>query len=161
MTNPYAWLFLSALSVFSVIFGVWTWYASKQRKEISILCKSDEIIKAGKQRINGLNVTFDGREIEDLTSTKFYIWNSGNQVLHNADIVPSKPLRIHTEKATILDAQILRVSDDTNAFMIASASDEIITIAFDFVEKGDGLLVQVLHTGNLVILSFLDVAQLP
>lgn len=154
MNNPYAWLFLSVLSIFSVIFAIWTWCAGKQRKEISIHCKSNEIIKAGKQRIQKLNVMFDGRAIEDLTSTKFYIWNSGNQVLHNADIVQSKPLRIHTEKATILDAQILRVSDDTNVFEIASASDKEITLVFDYVEKGKGVLVQVLHTGNPLDLTF-------
>ena len=154
MTNPYAWLFLSAITVVSFVFAVWSWYATKPRKEISIHCKTDEIIKAGQQKIKKLEVMFDGNAIEDLSSTKFYIWNSGNQVLSNSDIVPSKPLKIYTDSSKILDVQILRVTDETNLFEIASASGNQVTLAFDYVEQGGGVLVQVLHTGNSSELVF-------
>ena len=75
MANPYAWLFLSGISVVSAVFGVWTWIAGKQRKEISIQCKSDVLIKAGKQQIKDLEILYNGKQIADLSSTKFYIWN--------------------------------------------------------------------------------------
>lgn len=155
MNDPYAWFFLSILSVFSVFFGICTWYAGKQRKELSIHCKSDILIKAGKQRIPKLDILYDGNEIDDLSSTKFYIWNSGNQVLHNTDIVSSKPLRIYADDdAKILDVQIIRVSDTTNAFGIAEKTGSSAQFDFEYVDHGDGILVQVLHTGDPLKLIF-------
>ena len=34
MTNPYAWAFLGACTIFSVVFGIWQWYKSKRKKEL-------------------------------------------------------------------------------------------------------------------------------
>ena len=59
----------------------------KKTKEISIDYSSNDIIKQGKQLIPNLKIEFDCKRIEDLTSTTYYIWNSGNEVLNNADIV--------------------------------------------------------------------------
>lgn len=154
MNNPYAWLFLSVLSIFSVIFGVWTWLAGKQRKEISIQCKSDILIKAGKNQIKKLDVLYDGNPIADLTSSKFYIWNSGNQVLQKTDIVAARPITIRAKKANLLDVMVLRMSDPTNAFQINTVSEQEAKVDFEYVESGDGVLVQVLHTGNFLDLEF-------
>lgn len=151
MNNPYAWLFLSALSIFSVVFGIYTWYASKQRKEISMHYVSDVLVKAGKQQVKNLEILYNGKPIADLTSTKFYIWNSGNQVLYNSDIVSSRPLSICADNATcILDTQILKVSDSTNAFCVFSQNANSARFDFDYVEPGAGILVQVLHTGESI-----------
>ena len=154
MNNPYAWLFLSALSIFSVIFGIWTWCAGKQRKEISFDCRSDILIKAGKQQIKKLDVFYNGNSIADLTSSKFYIWNSGNQVLQRDDIVTARPIAIRSEKAKMLDAQILRMSDPTSAFQINAVSEQEINVDFEYMESGDGVLIQILHTGDFLDLDF-------
>lgn len=154
MTNPYAWLFLSALTIFSVVFGVWSWCAGKQRKEISIEIKSDILIKAGKQQIKKLDVRYDGNPIADLTSSKFYIWNSGNQVLQCSDIVTARPMMIQSSNAVILDAQIIMMNEDTNAFKIRSTTDHQVIIEFEYFEGGDGVVVQVLHTGDALNLEF-------
>lgn len=154
MNNPYAWLFLSVLSIFSVIFGVWSWFAGKHRKEISVQCKSDILIKAGKKHINKLDVQYDGKSIDELSSSKFYIWNSGNQMLQNADIVQARPITISSNTATILDAQIVRVSEETNAFVINIISDKQVNVDFEYIEAGNGVLVQILHTGDSLDLVF-------
>lgn len=155
MNNPYAWLFLSALSIFSVIFGIWTWCAGKQRKEISIECKSDVLIKAGKQQIKSLEILYNGKQIADLSSTKFYIWNSGNQVINREDIVTARPISISADSTVnILDAQILKVSDMTNKFTICERNENYVRFDFEYVEQGTGILVQLLHTGDPLNLKF-------
>lgn len=154
MNDPFAWFILSALSVFSVAFGIWTWFAGKQRKEISVQCKSDILIKAGKNQIKKLDVLYDGNPIADLTSSKFYIWNSGNQVLQKNDIVTARPIAICSEKAKLLDVQILRMSDPTSAFRINTVSDREINVDFEYMEGGDGVLIQILHTGDFLDLKF-------
>ena len=155
MNNPYTLLFLAVISIFSTVFGVYTWCAGKQRKELSVYYKSDVLIKAGKQRIPKLGIQYDGKEIDDLSSTKLYIWNSGNQVLNNSDIVSSRPPRvISTNNARLLDVQIIRSSDITNAFSISQKNENTAQLGFEYVDHGDGILVQILHTGNYSDLEF-------
>lgn len=155
MANPYAWLFLSGISVVSAVFGVWTWIAGKQRKEISIQCKSDVLIKAGKQQIKDLEILYNGKQIADLSSTKFYIWNSGNQVINDEDIVSTRPICISADSTVnILDAQILKVSDPTNQFTICEQSENYIRLDFEYIEQGAGILIQLLHTGDPLNLKF-------
>ena len=48
MTNPYAWAFLGACTIFSVVFGIWQWYKSKRKKELSCYKNSYTIVKGGK-----------------------------------------------------------------------------------------------------------------
>lgn len=50
MTNPYAWAFLGACTIFSVVFGIWQWYKSKRKKELSCYKNSYTIVKGGKSR---------------------------------------------------------------------------------------------------------------
>lgn len=155
MNNPYTLLFLAVISIFSTIFGIYTWCAGKQRKELSVYYKSDILIKAGKQRIPKLDILYDGNEIDDLSSTKLYIWNSGNQVLNNSDIVSSRPPRVvSANNATLLDVQIIRSSDTTNAFSISQKNENAAQFDFEYIDHGDGILVQILHTGNYSDIEF-------
>lgn len=93
MSNPYAWSVLSLCTVFSLIFAIYTWIVGRKTKEISVDYFSNEIIKQGKNPISKLNIEFEGKPIQDLTSTVFYIWNSGSEVINHDDVV-EKALKI-------------------------------------------------------------------
>ena len=54
MNNPYAWLFLSLITIFSFAFAIYTWIAGKKAKELSNDYLSNDIIKQGKQPISKL-----------------------------------------------------------------------------------------------------------
>lgn len=149
MGNPIAWAILSVLSVFSTVFAIYTWIAGKKRKQFSVSCRSNEIIIAGKSNIDKLQITYDNQNITDLSCTKFYIWNSGNTVLNASDIVISRPVRIKsTGDAVILSAEIVRVSEETNNFAIRSITNQLIEMSFDYVDHGEGFVLQILHTGK-------------
>ena len=113
MSNPYAWLILSFCTIFSVVCAIYTWIVGKRTKEISIDYYSNDIIQPGKQPIPKLSIEFDGQKIEDLTATTFYIWNSGNDVINNTDIV-GETLKIECKSDKILDTQIIKQSDHIN-----------------------------------------------
>ena len=44
MNNPYAWLFLSLITIFSFAFAIYTWIAGKKAKELSNDYLSNDII---------------------------------------------------------------------------------------------------------------------
>ena len=149
MGNPIAWAILSLLSVFSTVFAIYTWIAGKKRKQFSVSCRSNEIIIAGKSNIDRLQIRYDDQDISDLSCTKFYVWNSGNTVLNASDIVSSRPICIkNTGSAIILNAEIVRVSDETNNFVIKSSTEQAVEVSFDYVDHGEGFVMQILHSGD-------------
>lgn len=155
MNNPVAWLILSLISVVSFVFGIYTWITGKRRKEISVSDISYVIIKAGKSQVPKLDVIYDGVSIDNLTVTKFYIWNSGNDVINASDIVESKKLSIHSSNdAYILDAQVLNVVDPSNKMCIVSVDPDRVIIDFDYIDQGEGCLIQLLHAGSAEELHF-------
>lgn len=148
MENPYAWAVLSMCTIVALIFAIYTWFAGKKKKEISYFKSTFKVVKAGKSVIPKLDLLYDGQNIDDLTITKYAIWNSGNEVLNWSDIVIVSPLRIICNNAKILDVQIIEQSDETNAFKILDKKDNYVKIEFDYVNINDGIVIQILHTGD-------------
>lgn len=148
MESPISWAALSLLAIFSTLFSIYTWIVGNKFKQFSVSCKTNEIITCGQAKINKLNIKYDGCDISDLSSSKFYIWNSGNVVIKYADIVTSRPLCIkNTGNAQILDVQIVCQSDESNNFSVAVVKDGLVQIAFDYIDHGEGVVLQILHTG--------------
>lgn len=148
MGNPVAWILLSLCTIFSVIFAIYTWIVGNRRKEISVDYSSNDIIKQGKQPIPKLDIKFEDKIIQDLSSTIFYIWNSGNDIINIQDIVTTKGLKIRGDKNQILDAQVIKQSDESNAFIVSKCTSEAVEIEFDYIDSGEGVKLQVLHTGS-------------
>lgn len=150
MNNPYAWAFLGACTIFSVLFGIWQWFKSKRKKELSCYRNHYRIVKGGKSLFPDLELKYKDEKIEELVITKYAIWNSGNEVLHKEDIVEIKPLQVYCseENTRILDVKILQESEDTNQFVIAGVNKECARIDFDYIAPKDGIVVQIMHTGE-------------
>lgn len=145
MSNPYAWSVLSLCTVFSLIFAIYTWIVGRKTKEISVDYFSNEIIKQGKNPISKLNIEFEGKPIQDLTSTIFYIWNSGSEVINHEEVV-EKSLKIKCKSESFLDVQVIRQSDDSNNFSVMNVTSTNIEVIFDYMDSGEGVRLQILHT---------------
>ena len=150
MENPYAWAVLSICTIVALIFAVYTWIVGKKKMELSCFHNTFRVVKAGKSVIPKLSLSYEGQAIDDLTVTKYVIWNSGNEVLNRSDIVQVCPLQIVCDdNAQILDAQIIVQSDETNAFKILEKKDKCVKLEFDYANVDDGIILQILHTGDV------------
>ena len=150
MQNPYAWAVLSLCTVISVLFAMWAYGRGKRKLEISYYSTTNEIVRDGKYLIPDLIVLYREEAINNLTATRYAIWNSGTEVLNNSDIVASVPLQILSDDSSgnILDAIIIEQSEETNMFRIIEKTPQCIKINFDYANTLDGIVVQVLHTGT-------------
>lgn len=149
MGNPYAWLFLALCTVASLFFAIYTWIKGKKTKEISIDNYTNEIVKMGKSPINKLEMKFDGKAIQELSSTIYFLWNSGSDVINASDMVGKKPIKIICEDEQFLNVKILKQSDESNSFQITDFNAANIEISFDYMDSGEGVKIQILHTGNV------------
>ncbi len=145
MQNPIAWLILSICTILSLLFCV----IGKTKKEISFAKSSYSIVKNGANKISKLELYFNKAQIEDVTITKFAIWNSGNTTIKKDDIVRKEPLRVISKgSANILEVSILVENDTSNEFDVNLVNQKTAEIYFDYVDKGNGITMQVIHDGK-------------
>ena len=157
-SNTYVWAILAICSLIGIpsfLFAIYTWIKSKKKKLFSIAKTKYQIIRTGKNVIEDLKLSFREKEIEDLTITKLAIWNSGNQEIRQEDIASEGPLRIiSTGDANILAVSILTQSDPSNQFLVTLKNEKEALIQFEYVNCKDGIVLQVLHSGDSANITF-------
>ena len=148
MTSPYAWAILALVAIASLVYAIVCQQKNKEKKEFSYVKKSVSLIIGNKSKYEKLSVFYDGEQIEDLTVSSFTIWNSGNRTLFGNDMVETKELTISVKNNhAILDTNLIAQTEETNRFSIKQIDNQTVKIFFDYADKKDGLVLQVIHTG--------------
>lgn len=80
-----AWIFLALIAIASFAFSIYSHFSNNRKKELSVFISSFEIIKYGTSPIPGLELKYQGRLFDNLTISKFILWNSGNKGIDKSD----------------------------------------------------------------------------
>lgn len=150
LQNPIWGYILAVLGLAaSIYYGV----KSKRVKRISFLKRTRRLVLPRDIITPELHIFFGDKELSDISVSFFTIWNSGNEIIQHDDIVLSKPLEIKpTGNGEILEAQIIKKNDDSCLFNVTTEGNKT-RIDFDYTEPSEGILLQVIHTGDLQDLS--------
>ena len=135
---------ITAIMLFLALFSILLTIKTIRKKEISYIADSHSIIE--EWNFSRLKVLFDKEEVGSLTLTTFVIWNSGNACIKEADIVDS--IKIGANQEQILDARIHYQTGSENKFQLIEKMNEI-QISFDHIEKAEGVIIFVFHTGKI------------
>ena len=147
MQNPAVQAVLAICTITGTIFGIWGFAISRRRKEISYAVESFVLVKKNKSTIPKMKLLFDNRQVESLTATNITLWNSGNDAIQRGDIVKDKPLILSApDTVEILDVQVMKQNEESNLFSVEMV-DGTPTIDFDYMNKKEGAVLQVYHTG--------------
>lgn len=114
-----------------------------QRRALRLIGRDDRALP------NEVEIRFDGRPVERLTKTHIVFWNSGKVILRGSDIVDLDPLRCDfSDESQVLAVRVLKSSRPTNQFAAKIDSGKLnrILLAFDYLDPGDGVLLEILHT---------------
>lgn len=154
MSNPYAWTFLAIITITSFVYAIICQQKNKEKKEFSFSRQSNILISEKKSIFSKLSITYDNKPIDDLCVSQYAIWNSGNRTLNASDIVDSKELTISvSEGNTILDVEIIANTETTNNFSVEKNDENRVIVRFDYADKKDGIVIQIIHTGTTKDLS--------
>lgn len=154
MNNSYAWAILSILTIVSFVYAIVTQRINKEKRMFSYAQRSYSLIKSKKSNFGKLSVTYDGQPIENFCVSEYIVWNSGNRTINSGDMVASKEITFRTnDENKILDAEIINVSEKTNGFEIKNQEEQSLQILFDYVDKKEGFVVQIMHTGSMEDIS--------
>lgn len=150
--SDFLWVILSIgtlLAIPSTIFTIYTWRRGRKKSEFSTVKTSYKIISSEKKTSEKMVFLYDGKSINDLSVSKIAIWNSGNNEIRKEDIVSDCPLRIISQgDSTILDAEIIIQSDPADKFSVSSIDSNAVELGFDYVNKNDGIVVQIFSCGD-------------
>ena len=149
MDSPIAWAILAIIAIVSFIYAIICQQKNKEKKEFSFCLKSNHLIRGKRSKFEKLSITYDGQQIEDLCVSKFTVWNSGNRTLNRTDMVESKELTISvTDECRILDVELIACSDETNGFSVKIENEHTVKVLFEYADKKDGAVIQIIHTGT-------------
>ena len=100
-----------------------------------------------------MEVLFEGKRVPALSVSRIAIWNAGTETLRGSDVAPRDPLCIlHPSSADILKVKIIESSRTALevALTATSADQNSGQITFEFLDPGDGFLLEVVHTSTSV-----------
>jgi hypothetical protein len=102
-----------------------------------------------------LQLTFRCRQVPRFTITQLLFWNAGNQAIRSADFAKASQFRIEFPGTLqLFDAKITAVSARETAVTLGEAiespeaSTRTIPIGFDYFDRGDGFILQLIHDGD-------------
>lgn len=96
-------------------------------------------------------IAYKGTTVPRLSSAEVILWNSGKSTVRGSDVVATDPLRIVlSEDARILRITVSAVTREVNAFAATVHSERLneAICVFDFLDSGDGVRVELLHTSK-------------
>jgi hypothetical protein len=124
-------------------------YARAKRERVPVYAVLSQNFVGDLPSLGPLKVYYGSERIKNVTATQVWFWNQGRQTIVAKDGIV-KPLAIRPKPGLrILDARILRDNNEHSNFKVTRKRDgSQAKIQFKYVEKGQGVLVQVVHDGE-------------
>ena len=148
-SNP--WIVLSSLIISALsFFGMLAIYViTRKEKRPFYSIKSTNIFRDLTGQFKPLKIEYDGEEIENLTTTKLFLWNGGKETINKNDIAEFEPLKIKvTDNYKMLDVNILESKIANNFKYTLSHDLSELLLTFDYIDINEGVVIQIIHTGK-------------
>ena len=135
----------------SIILVVILHKRSQRTKKPTFLIRSSNLVSDFSSKLAKLQILYSSKEIENLTVSKIAFWNDGAQTIDSRDVAEADPLRIVLkEEYNILDVSVIHAKNEANRFDVLPFEEgHSIKIAFDYLDKDEGGVIQIIHTGKI------------
>ncbi|MFV9927887.1 MAG: hypothetical protein AB8U91_05275 [Candidatus Midichloria sp.] len=147
---------LTIVTFFLALIGGYYFYRKGQPKK-SLDTYSDNFLIIDRSKADSpenIEIFFLGKKVEKLHKTLIYMWNSGNQIVKSEDLKTIDRLKISTEEsAKILSVNIVKSTRDVINFSLMKNNEEY-EVNFDYLDPTDGVVIEILHTGEPENLTF-------
>lgn len=96
-----------------------------------------------------VEIRFAGSPVPRVSKSTIVFWNGGSSTARGSDIVEADPIRLRFQDGCqVLQAQIAVASRPVNGVMVTRHDHDAVEISFDFLDPGDGCVVEILHTDS-------------
>ena len=144
-------LVMGALAVAGLTVGALSYFRPRSTLRLCYQTTSVRYFDEGDYALpNAAVMTFEGQSVKMLTKATVVFWNAGSEVLRGGDMVQSDPIRLCVDEGSrLLSHEIIGSSKQANcvrAKLISGAQHEL-ALEYDYLDAGDGFVVQVVHDG--------------
>jgi hypothetical protein len=148
--NPWLIVLSSLFTLLSVGLAILLFFKSKKVKKPKFAIRSLNLIRDSAEKIEGLKILYLDNPIPNVTITKLAFWNQGKDTINGEDIAPANPLLIKVEHDyKILEYKIIYIKKESNQVKLREIENgKQVAIDFDYLDYGEGAVIQILHTGN-------------
>lgn len=120
----------------------------KRRKNLCFSYSTTPLVKKDISNINGIEISFHGNPVEQLSVSNVQIWNGGNTIIAFEDFYKGHELNLSlNDKAIILGIDMLKQSEDTIE-CTTKLSNAQVNFSFQSFEKKEYVSLNIYHTGN-------------
>lgn len=137
--------------VVGILVAIIIYFRSKKFRKPVYTTNSNNLFSDISGKIEALRISYGERPISNLTVTKIFFWNSGNETINRSDVASTEPIKISAhEGVDILESKILYQKNEANLFkLVPSETDRgIVGIDFEYIDHDEGVVIQVPHTGK-------------
>ena len=146
-----AFILLTGLaSLIGVPLAIYFYLKSRRFKQLAYSFKSTSFVRDYQSKIPDLELFYKGSKVPNITLTRFVFWNSGRETINETDVAKTDELKLEiAEPAVLLNAEIIPPVRDANILTIQTSNDKkSIDLSFEFLDVGDGVVFEVLHTSG-------------
>lgn len=136
------------LAVVSVLISIILYIKSKKEKELVFIAKSFELIENATSSIDNLTIKYGNENVEALTLTKLSLWNNGKATIDAKDVVDSDKLRVELPESIKIYSAVIEMTVKKYNCIKLYIEDNKIIINFDFLDYGDGAIINFYHNGT-------------
>lgn len=161
LVNTWWQAFLALIAIVSLIGMIYLHYRVKKEKLPYYSLKNATVIEGLDKKYEHLKITYKNEVIGAYSITKFTFLNGGRDTINRDDVLDNDPLRFVVGKGEkILDMKIITSIGKSNNFDFDISDDlSSATFSFDYLDKGQGFIAQVIHTAtdkkNIKILGYI------
>jgi hypothetical protein len=146
---PWLGLVATICSIISVPLGVYFYLSSQRTRQLAFAVNPVQTIVVSAGRTSAIRVLSEDKEIgSDVIAEQLVIWNSGTESIRPEHVL--EPITISTRpRAPILEVTIPRRTRDLIGLTVddSERSSGRVGLKWKILEKNDGAMVQVIHTG--------------
>lgn len=142
------------LSLIGFILAYIFYRRSLNRPRLAYAYDSIQVIGRNSSFASELKIIYCDKEVERVTKSVVIIWNYGDATIEGDKVVSSDPLRIRTlEGSEILNVSVDKATRDVNRFSVSVEVEKQneVKCSFDYLDPSDGVVIDILHTGERTI----------
>lgn len=138
------------VGIIGVIVAVYFHRRGQRLKKPCWTIKTNNLIQDYSSELSKLRVLYEKEEVEDISTSKIIFWNEGKETINSDDIPKAAPLKIEAKNnAILLETDVLQSNNKANRFSVIPEDDKrSVQLSFDYLDHGNGAVIQVIHTGT-------------
>lgn len=137
------------IAIIGIILAIIFYLRSRRARKPSFFMRSYNLVTDFSSKLDKLQLLYGNTNIENLTVSKIAFWNDGAETIEWSHIVEADPVRIEAVgKCDIIDAYVIKENNTANKFRVEVVNSKSVKILFDYIDKGEGGVIQLIHTGK-------------